>query len=239
MASLPSQHPTLSLHLSDRNLNPILTSARSETQLDALTSLTSTSLTAHAAAHRLALGHPQRLIVEHGPGNPVVLTSYLDPAALSPPPGPLLPSSPSRPSTPRHSVTSAVGSRGTASTTAAAGTIPPVEELAATSISGQEGGSSSRTSGTTTPKARPHAAATPRTKIPPSKTSAPEPGDAATSPVAKAPMLVGVVVAGTAEEALEARRAAVRLERVGRAVQREWLEEEEQKGNSDTDQSPA
>lgn len=52
-------------------------------------------------------------------------------------------------------------------------------------------------------------------------------------------MLVGLVVAGTAEEALEARRAAVRLERVGRAVQREWLEEEEQKASSDADKSPA
>ncbi|ROT41540.1 hypothetical protein SODALDRAFT_331287 [Sodiomyces alkalinus F11] len=259
MASLPSQHPTLSIHLSDRNLNPILTSARSETQLDALTSLTSTSLTAHAAAQRLALGHPQRLIVEHGPGNPVVLTSYLDPAALSPPSGPLHPSSPSRPSTPHHStapavaVAVAVPAPDSIPSGSPAAATPPVEELAATSLSGPEGGSDSRASGTTSPKARSQntretsppttatatATAATGTKIPPSKRSAPESDDEARNTATKAPILVGLVVAGTAEEALEARRAAIRLERVGRAVQREWLEEEEQKGDSDTDKSAA
>jgi hypothetical protein len=40
-----------------------------------------------------------------------------------------------------------------------------------------------------------------------------------------APMLVGVVVAGSADEAREARRAAGRLERVGREFQKEWAGE--------------
>ena len=39
---------------------------------------------------------------------------------------------------------------------------------------------------------------------------------------AAAPRLVGVVVAASHDEAKEARRAAARLERVGREFQKEW-----------------
>jgi hypothetical protein len=40
------------------------------------------------------------------------------------------------------------------------------------------------------------------------------------------PVLVGVVVAGTADEAREARRAAARLERLGRDFQKEWANDD-------------
>lgn len=43
-----------------------------------------------------------------------------------------------------------------------------------------------------------------------------------------APPLVGVVVAGSADEAREARRASARLERVGREIQKEWAAESSQ-----------
>lgn len=43
-----------------------------------------------------------------------------------------------------------------------------------------------------------------------------------------APPLVGVVVAGSADESREARRASARLERVGREIQKEWAAESSQ-----------
>ncbi|KAF4785341.1 hypothetical protein HER10_EVM0005412 [Colletotrichum scovillei] len=167
MTSLPSQHPSLALHLTDRALNPILTSAHSQSQLEALTSLTTTSLTAHAAANRFSLGPAQRIIVEHGPGSPVVLASFLNGADA-------LPNSGGESSVPSASKPS---SRPVSSGLAGAASIAESSSNAA-------------------------------------------------------PMLVGVVVAATGEEAMEARRAAGRLERVGREFQREWVAEE---GTGDAD----
>jgi hypothetical protein len=65
MASLPSQHPSLGLHLCDAALTPIITSSRTRDQLESLTALASTSLTSHAAALRFGLGDPRRIFVEH------------------------------------------------------------------------------------------------------------------------------------------------------------------------------
>lgn len=209
MTSLPYQHPTLSLHLSDRNLHPILTSAHSNTQLEALTSLATTSLTAHSAAHRLALGHPQRLIVEHGPGHPVLLTTYLDPAAAA------SPKHHPAPSTAAHS---------------SPAVAVPVDELAAMSLADAASDAQEPPKHHESPsksKSRPHT----RDSVAPSAKSKDKPRKNPT-----APMLVGIVVANTAEEALEARRAAVRLERVAREVQREWVAEERERGY-DTDES--
>ncbi|CCF33325.1 hypothetical protein CH063_05537 [Colletotrichum higginsianum] len=172
MASLPSQHPSLALHLTDRALNPILTSAHSQAQLEALTSLTTTSLTAHAAANRFSLGPAQRIIVEHGPGSPVVLASFLNGADALPHDG----EGPAAVNN-NYNHTSAASSR-PVSSGVAAGAARTADSSAGRRIF-----------------------------------------DAA-------PMLVGVVVAATGEEAMEARRAAGRLERVGREFQREWAAEE-------------
>lgn len=162
MASLPSQHPNLSLHLTDTALTPLITSAHSQPQLEALTSLTTASLTSRTALARLGLGTAQRLMVEHASG-PVVLHSFLNPE-------------------------SAVmnGSRNEK-----ANEIPGAETQEA-DVEGEQ------------------------------------------QPESGTPMLVGVVVAATVEDAREARRAAGRLERVGREFQMEWIAEERKEDKSDS-----
>ncbi|GKT60158.1 hypothetical protein ColTof4_00290 [Colletotrichum tofieldiae] len=188
MASLPSQHPSLALHLTDRALNPILTSAHSQPQLEALTSLTTTSLTAHAAANRFSLGPAQRIIVEHGPGSPVVLASFLNGADALP--------NGREGSTfaAANNHTSSASSRPVSSSVTAA--TAPIAESSTTAAS------SARTG------------------------AIPDTGKKGEDSENAAPMLIGVVVAATGEEAMEARRAAGRLERVGREFQREWAAEE-------------
>lgn len=79
MAHLPSQHPDLALHLTDRALTPLITSSRAQKQLGALTALSHTALSAHESALRLGLGAPQRIMVEHDEGGPVFLQTFLSP----------------------------------------------------------------------------------------------------------------------------------------------------------------
>ncbi|KAF6818030.1 hypothetical protein CSOJ01_02167 [Colletotrichum sojae] len=202
MASLPSQHPTLSLHLTDRALNPILTSARSQPQLEALTSLTTTSLTAHAAATRFSLGPAQRIIVEHearqgssaagAAGGPVVIASFMSGADALPNGG-------------ETSSASAAAAAAAAAASSSSLNTPAASRPVSSGANA------------TTPTAESSAAAA-------RSDAGRAGGDDAGESVA--PMLVGVVVAATGEEAMEARRAAGRLERVGREFQREWAAEE-------------
>lgn len=176
MASLPSQHPSLSLHLSDATLTPLITSASSQSHLESLTSLTSSALSSRTAVLRLGLGRPQRLMVEYPDRGPVVLHSYLDPRDADP---------------------------------AANAPAPAL----ATSRPGSVKGSAPE-----------DARATTRSESTPDDD--PRSEDAA-------PLLIGVVVAGSADEAREARRASARLERVGRDFQKEWAAESQDRGNED------
>jgi len=52
--------------------------------------------------------------------------------------------------------------------------------------------------------------------------------DVEESSVQPLPMLIASIVAPTAADAVDARRAAARLERTGRIVQREWIREHEE-----------
>ncbi|KAI1009482.1 hypothetical protein LB504_003524 [Fusarium proliferatum] len=177
MANLPSQHPTLSLHLSDVTLTPLITSASSQSHLESLTALTSSALSSQTAAQRLGLGRPQRLMVEYPERGPVVIHSYLDP-------------------------------RDAADTTT---------NNAAATASSRPGSAPGSSHG---PDSR-----APRSE-PVTSHDDPRSEDAA-------PLLVGVVVAGSADEAREARRASTRLERVGREFQREWAAESSQERAND------
>ncbi|KAI2625920.1 hypothetical protein GGR54DRAFT_637693 [Hypoxylon sp. NC1633] len=209
MANLPSQHPHLSLHLTDRALTPLITSSRSRPQLEALTSLTHAALSAHESALRLGLGSPQRIMVEHADAGPVLLHSFLraEPA-----------SSTSRPSSAPTTAT-------TPTPTAATNGRPAADD-------GTEGDDDA----TTLVEADADLAVSPHTTMerrlqqlqlhsgaadsnPGASTSTLETEDANA-----APMLVGVVASPGPDDARDARRAAARLERVGREVQARWAE---------------
>ncbi|KAM3448440.1 hypothetical protein MY3296_007795 [Beauveria thailandica] len=134
MADLPSQHPSLSLHLADDTLTPLITSSRSRAHLASLTSLAASALVGQAAAQRVGMGAVERIVVEYPSASAaaaVVVQSYL------------------------HA---------------------------------PEAGS----------------------------------GAAAGSEEEQVPRLVGVVVAKSPQDAKEAKRAAARLERVGRELQSRW-----------------
>ncbi|UKZ77866.1 hypothetical protein TrVFT333_005592 [Trichoderma virens FT-333] len=153
MSSLPSQHPTLSLHLTDLTLTPLITSSSSPTHLESLTSLTSSAITSQTTAQRANLGRPQRIMVEYPDSGAVVLQSYLDPRES-------------------HSESESVSKY-------------KHDHDADADADADD--------------------ATTRTA-----------DDAA------APVLIGVVVAASSDDAREARRAAARLERIGREFQKEW-----------------
>lgn len=218
MANLPSQHPHLSLHLTDRALTPLITSSRTRPQLDALTSLSHGALSAHESALRLGLGSPQRIMVEHPDGGPVVLQSFL--RADSPAAHPH--SSDTNTNTSTSSTATATAAANPSSATATANGQPADDPNEAASPDSP----STETSPTSAVERRLQ-----QLQLQGSNSVAfDEPG--ATTPTLETseedanapPMLVGLVVAPSADEVRDARRAAARLERVGREIQARWAE---------------
>lgn len=175
MASLPSQHPNLSLHLADDALTPLITSSRSRAHLESLTSLATSALTSRTAAQRVGLGAVERIMIEYPPpaAAAVVLQSYLH-----------VPEPPQQ-------------QQQQPATGAAAG--PPSSDADTVSSGGGGGG------GGGDGKMVEH--------------NGMEDWDQNS---AAPPRLVSVVVAGRAQDATEAKRAAARLERVGREFQSQW-----------------
>ncbi|KAH0498842.1 hypothetical protein TgHK011_006072 [Trichoderma gracile] len=171
MSNLPSQHPTLALHLTDLTLTPLITSSSSPAHLESLTSLASSAITAQTAAQRANLGRPQRIMVEYPNSGAVVLQSYLDPRE------------------------SGGGGGG--------------DEAAAVSTYKHDHGTHDADAEVDADDAT-------------ARTAADDAGP---------PVLIGVVVAASADDAREARRAAARLERIGREIQKEWAAQ----GLDDTD----
>lgn len=171
MSNLPSQHPTLSLHLTDLTLTPLITSSSSESHLESLTKLTSSAITSQTTAQRANLGRPQRIMVEYPDSGAVVLQSYLDPRESG-----------------------GGGDLSEESDSFSKYKYKDEHEHDRDHHAGDDDSSSTRTPDTARPAIDDTAA----------------------------PALISVVVAATSDDAREARRAAARLERIGREFQREW-----------------
>jgi len=90
MANLSANHPTIALHISDRNLTPLLTSSQPSRSIpdseatQALHILTTTSINAYETARHLGYGAPQRIMLETVNDGPVILQSYLNPSSVLP-----------------------------------------------------------------------------------------------------------------------------------------------------------
>ncbi|KAL7927479.1 hypothetical protein ACQKWADRAFT_4579 [Trichoderma austrokoningii] len=189
MSNLPSQHPTLSLHLTDLTLTPLITSSSSQSHLESLTKLTSSAITSQTTAQRANLGRPQRIMVEYPDSGAVVLQSYLDPRESS------------------------SGSHSSAEPDSFA-KFKYKDEHEDEHVIHDDDRSSNSSSTRTLDTARP------------------------VLDDSVAPALISVVVAATSDDAREARRAAARLERIGREFQREWTAqglEQDAEGGSGND----
>ncbi|KAI1810285.1 hypothetical protein GGS20DRAFT_568199 [Poronia punctata] len=273
MSNLPSQYPTLGLHLTDRALAPLITSARNPDQLGALVALSQTALAAHETVQHLGLGLPQRIMVEHDDG-PVLLQSFLRPArprtANTPPPVSPRPSSPSHT---RHSPSAAAAQLASLSVAGpnsapGSGTNGQMEHtnprpraqprqqqhqgaiaLAVQSRNAGESGATASTSylrdHTPSPTDEEDYHRNPsyyRTDARQHYESEPEPHSARNPhPVfiqddldtddeddpSAPPMLIGITIAPSSDQTREARRAAARLETVGREIQAHWSDLQE------------
>jgi Family of unknown function (DUF5308) len=198
MANLASSQ--LVQHLADRALTPIVSSSRpssannhnlqSQTQAQALASLTTTAITTYDTASRLGLGLPQRIMIETQSSGPIIFHSYLNP-----------------PSVQRAPTVYGEGHEDVRGIVEQAREdLRPLSGTTDTESKGEHGDSSGELVNGI-------------------------PGgveDAEESSVQQLPMLIASVVAPTAADAVDARRAAARLEQTGRIVQREWIRELEE-----------
>ncbi|TAQ88052.1 hypothetical protein B7494_g3600 [Chlorociboria aeruginascens] len=225
MASLPSSNPNLALHLSDRTLTPLVSSSRPLTsapnststpqsqsrpqaQAQSLSSLTTAAINAYDSASRLGLGLPQRIMIETTSSGPMILHSFLNPQ-----------------SSPRQEVrelVNGVGERGIIEQTR--DELRPLSRD--TMDSEVDGGENFNTeilaNGVTSSE----------------ENEREEGGEEEEGTGGFPPLLVSTVVAPRAEISGDARRAATRLERMGRDFQRELVRERQERreeGEEDID----
>jgi len=193
----------LALHLADRSLTPIVSSSRprssnnhnqqSQTQSQALSSLTTTAITAYDTASRLGLGLPQRIMIETQSSGPIILHSFLNPASL--------------PRGPTSYIENHEDVQGIVEQ--AREDLRPLSGTTDTESMGEHGDSG-------------------EVLVNGVPAGAWEAEDGEESSVQPPPMLIASVVAPTAADAGDARRAAARLEQTGRIVQREWVSQQEE-----------
>ncbi|KAH7026188.1 uncharacterized protein B0I36DRAFT_352087 [Microdochium trichocladiopsis] len=248
MANLINRHPDLALHLSDRTLTPLVTSARDQQQHDALASLSHAAFHAHQTAQRLGFGKPKRIIVEHANNGPLVLQTFVaaEPVRQLP-----LPASPSA-----HNSTAASGLITPQHGGPAGGRSPNTHTTTPSSRGTSTPVAGTSTNGAVVPFDSPGSGISPRQTHRIATAGGlgdyiqPGEGDAGTMPIHheltlsmpglisidddddldeeedanSPPMLLGIVVASSAESTSNARRAAAGLERVARIVQAQWTE---------------
>ncbi|KAI0206860.1 hypothetical protein F4808DRAFT_9680 [Astrocystis sublimbata] len=234
MADLPSQHPNLSLHLTDRTLTPLITSARTSQHLSHLASLTSTAQAAYESALRFGLGPAQRIMVEHDDGDgdgagPVLLQTYLSPIpprrnpspndqSATHPPNPTTSNTNGREDSSRHTPSPHQGALALA--------VVNRNNTATPQPPTSGSGAVTSTYHTTASTVSAHALLSVDDSLDGAYEYGHEYGheyDEDENPDAP-PMLFGLVVAPSADDTREARRAAARLEVVGRQIQRHWSE---------------
>jgi len=204
MTTLPSTSSELALHLADRALTPILSSSRassnnhdlqSQTQAQALSSLTTAAITAYDMAARLGLGLPQRIMIETQSSGPIIFHSYLNPPSTQRPP--------------TLYVEDHKDGRGIVEQ--AREDLRPLSGTTDTESMGEHGESSDALVN----------------GIPHREDGGAEDTEEGETTVQPPPLLIASVVAPTAADTVDARRAAARLERTGREFQREWIREQE------------
>jgi len=202
MANQPAVHPELALHLTDRSLTSLISSAKlvsdvdTQSQLQALTTLTNLAVSSYDSALRLGLGLPRRMMVETS--GPAILHAYLNPQS------------------PLQQAESELDGRERDILQQTRGDMRPLsgttENSSTTEQSGRDedadGALIDSEAGTDTELDNERLQKEPR--LP--------------------PLLIAIVVAPCTSEAGEARKAAVRLEAMGRSFQRQWIQEHEQQG---------
>lgn len=242
MANLISRHPDLALHLSDRTLTPLVTSARDQQQHDALASLSHAALYAHQTAQRLGFGKPKRIIVEHNNGGPLILQTFIAPEHHGRQQLPLQSSGqdletpqqgggPGSRSPNGHSNnhTAVPSSRGTSTPVAGAstngGALPLDSPGSGISPRQTHKNAGSGDFGDYIQHGGDFSGVNDLILSMPGLLSLEDDDELDDEEDANAPpMLLSIVVAGSAESTSNARRAAAGLERVGRMVQSRWTD---------------
>ncbi|QSZ33316.1 hypothetical protein DSL72_002904 [Monilinia vaccinii-corymbosi] len=214
-----NSNPNLSLHLTDTSLTPLLSASSSSSnpstsnrppdakslQSPSLTTLSTTALSAYNSSLHLNLGQPQRIIVETEASGPVLLHSFISPSSTRfQKPAPSL----------RHS-TSMLTHISTHANTQ--NQINGLEHTnGASSTRGLEILSAARE------ELRPLSGMTEDSHAKQEHHDLRDEG-------AQVPLLVGTVVARSAEQMGEARRAAHRIEIAAHGFQRELIKSAEEK----------
>ncbi|ESZ91111.1 hypothetical protein SBOR_8511 [Sclerotinia borealis F-4128] len=210
----PPPNSNLSLHLTDTALTPLLTPTHANPpQTQPLTTLTTTALSAYNSSRHLRLGTPQRIIIETNSSGPILLHSFIAP-----------------PSTPAQSNPIQDRSQ-TTHTRTHIHTHGHHIQIDINGIQNINGGSSVRgleILAAAREEMRPLSGTTEGSPVEEEPHDVRDEGE-------QAPLLIGTVVARSAEQLGEARRAAHTIEILANGLQRELTKDTEGKRDREDD----